>query len=375
MKPLKRRVLLTNFHPSGGGGHNTYILALIRVNERKNFEIGVAAPETSFVFKALKRKGYPFLYANDFPAKIQKEPIDVFKAISKFRKTINTFKPSIVHCNGGADLTIVNLSFPFSKPYKIIRTHHATKAIRNDFYHRWIYTRVVDHNIFVSKSSFVFSTVGGITPSQSKVIQNGVDLQYYKPAETDPILLNQYNLGKSICFGSCGGLGPYKRVDLLLHAASKIMYQYEFSIIVIGGGAHGKKLEQLAIDLGVKNFYYAGYYEDVRPIISLFDVGFILSDRIETISFAAREMLAMGKPILSSSFSGLKENVQEGFNGHLVEPGNIDAVVEAMKKFLEMDKQKLKNLSINARTFAEEHCDIKTQIDKHCSIYESVENH
>jgi glycosyltransferase involved in cell wall biosynthesis len=67
--------------------------------------------------------------------------------------------------------------------------------------------------------------------------------------------------------------------------------------------------------------------------------------------------------------------VQEGFNGHLVEPGNIDAIVEGMKKYLESDHQRLKSLSINTRAFAEEYFYINTQIDRHCIIYESVANH
>jgi hypothetical protein len=75
-----------------------------------------------------KRKDILFLYANDFPAKIQKEPIDVLKAIYKFRKTINAFKLSIVHCNGGADLTIIKLRFPFSKP----QNHKNTPCHQNN---------------------------------------------------------------------------------------------------------------------------------------------------------------------------------------------------------------------------------------------------
>jgi hypothetical protein len=81
-----------------------------------------------------------------------------------------------------------------------------------------------------------------------------VDLQYYRLAEKDPTLLNKYNHGNTIIFGSCEGLGPYKRVDLLLHVANKIEDQYEFTVVVIGGKSQGKKLEQLAIALGVKTF-------------------------------------------------------------------------------------------------------------------------
>jgi glycosyltransferase involved in cell wall biosynthesis len=106
----------------------------------------------------------------------------------------------------------------------------------------------------------------------------------------------------------------------------------------------------------------------------LLDVGFILSDSIETLSIAAREMLAMGKPLISSSFSGLRENVVDGYNGILVRPGNVDDIASAMNRFLEMSSDQLAQFSANARAYAEANFSSKAQLQRHSAVYEQVMN-
>ena len=85
----------------------------------------------------------------------------------------------------------------------------------------------------------------------------------------------------------------------------------------------------------------------------MIDVGFLLSESIEAISFAARELMAMGKPLISSNYAGLVENVDDRLNGRLVECGDVEAVAEAIGWFLDLDAASLGELSRNARLKAE----------------------
>jgi len=190
--------------------------------------------------------------------------------------------------------------------------------------------------------------------------------------EKDKSLISKYGLEEKIVFGSCAGLADCKRVDLIIKAASRLNKEFKFAILVVGNEEKGSRLQELANELEVSEFIYCGHTEDVRPFISVIDIGFILSDSAETISFAAREMLAMGKPLLSSSFSGLKENVNDGFNGLLTKPGSVDEIEAAMRRFLEMSKTKLESLSVNARQFAEEKFDYKNQIENHMLVYDNL---
>lgn len=80
----------------------------------------------------------------------------------------------------------------------------------------------------------------------------------------------------------------------------------------------------------------------------------------------------MGKPLISSSFSGLKENVLDGINGFVVQPGNVSDLVFAMKRFLEMKQDTLKRFSERAREYALNNFDVSTQKRKHCVLYDRI---
>jgi L-malate glycosyltransferase len=368
-----RRVLVTNFHPRGGGGHVTYIKSLLALEEGGDVRIAVATPETSGLYEYLKESGYPRLHACDFPGKPQKELPSIVRSIQRFRGIVADFQPDIVHVNGGPDLSIALWSHPLGK-YRIVRTHHAIKGLSKDVYHRYIYSRRVSQNIYVSSSSMELAHSLGLVPRDCIAIPNGVDTSRFRPDRSkDEALGAQLGIpNNAFVFGSCAGVDGYKRVDLAIAAAARIKSQRPFAILAIGNEEDGRRLEQKAKVLGVSQFKYCGFRKDVRSFVSLLDVGFILSDRIETISFAAREMLAMGKPLISSSFSGLVENINEGYNGILVRPGDVDHVVSAMMRFLEMSSDELARFSANARSYAEVNFSITEQLQRTLEIYKMV---
>jgi glycosyltransferase involved in cell wall biosynthesis len=367
------RVLVTNFHPGYGGGHDTYIQTLTKISAGSDHVIGVAAPEQSWIYRSLYEQGFPVLYCCDFPAKIHKELPDIVAGIRRFRSVVSDFRPDIVHTNGGADLFIAIWSRLFSKEYAIIRTHHAIKPISGDIYHRWIYRKVTEANIYVSNSAMKLSTSKGLSPANAVVIENGVDLQRFSPVSKNLSLAKGYGIDEdTFCFGSCAGTGAYKRIDTIIKAAASLANcGKKFKILVLGESTSGEKMQDMATRLGVDQFVFCGFDNDIVPYVSLFDVGFVLSDSIETISYAAREMMAMGKPLISSSFSGLKENVTDGVNGFLVRPGNVDDVALAMKRFLEMDKETLMEFSRRARAHAS-NFDVNKQMRCHALLYDLV---
>ncbi len=368
-----KKILMTNFHPRGGGGHVTYIHSLLALQDMNDVRVAVAAPATSRLYRNLKEAGYPDLYACEFPGKPQKELPSIIRSIRRFRTIVADFKPDIVHVNGGPDLSIAVWSHPSGK-YRIVRTHHAIKRLSRDFYHSYVYNRRVAQNIYVSRASMEMSHAGGLIPNGSIVIPNGVDLVRFRPNfPKDRGFAAQLGLpDNTFVFGSCAGTDPYKRVDLAIAAAAQVETERPFAILAIGDEEDGRRLQEKAKASGVAQFKYCGFHKDVRGFVSLLDVGFILSDAIETISFAAREMLAMGKPLISSSFAGLRENVVDGYNGILIRPGNVDDVVAAMSRFLDMPPDELTRCSANARSYAEDNFCIEKQLQQHLAVYENA---
>lgn len=366
------RILITNFHPQLGGGHDTFILSLATNSLKNDFEFALAVPQTSHLYQRAKEYGIQ-VFPCDFPSKI-KEIVYTFRSVKRFSGICKTYKPHIVHTNGGADNDIVAWSLFFQKKnFSILRTHHAVREMPADPYHQWLYRRIVNHNVYVSQTAKDMSqTANSLKLPNSTVIENGVDTDFFVPKAQDTALKKSLGIDDdNFIFGSCAGTSGYKRIDIMLQAAKILKESYPFKIIILGQDADREGIIKTAETLGVADrVIYGGFQKDIRRYCSIFDAGFILSDSVETISYASREMLSMGIPLISSSYSGLRENIDDGVNGFLVRPGNVDDVISRMKNFMSLSNDELLLFRKNARSKAVTSFGIQKQMDEFSRVYQ-----
>ena len=87
-------------------------------------------------------------------------------------------------------------------------------------------------------------------------------------------------------------------------------------------------------------------------MVACLDAGFVLSWDVETISFACREMMAMGKPVLVSDYAGLPENIREGRDGWVVPARDRGAIAAALHA-LWSTRDRLGSMGHEARAHAE----------------------
>lgn len=365
------RILITNFHPYLGGGHDTFVKSLASNSSNKYFEFALAVPKTSYLFEIAEESGI-HVFPCDFPSNI-KELVGIYYSIKRFKDICQEYKPLIIHTNGGADNDIMAWSLVFQKKnFKILRTHHAVRRMATDPYHQWLYRWAVDKNVYVSQTSKEISQSGkGFKIPKSTVIENGVDTEVFRPQEQDLLLKRSLGIADDyFVFGSCAGTSGYKRIDIMFEAARALKDSYKFKILIIGQEQDRENILNNAASMGIKNnVIYGGFHKDVRKYCSIFDVGFVLSDSIETISYGSREMLSMGIPLISSSYSGLKENIDDGINGFLVRPGNVDDVTHRMQDFMLMEGYRLSEFKKNARIKAITYFSIKRQLDSFYQLY------
>jgi len=353
-----KRILLTNFHPQqdGGGGHTRYVRTILESDLRKEFEFGVAAPEGSAVWATGRAFGVP-TFASDFPGNLKEIP-QMIGAVRRFERIYREWGPDLVHVNGSRDQAIVVLWKRFyGRPVPLVRAHLAVRCIPDNFYNRWSYQRMVDGHIYVGHSARNISWAEGfLRPPRSRVVPVGVDVGFWQPVPKDPAYLGKLGLlSADFVFGSHAGMGRHKRTDLFLRAAALELQRgaRPFKILLKGKEHEIQECQRLARTLGLHNVLYVRHEPDPRGYLSVIDVGFILSESIEAISFAARELMAMGKPLISSNYAGLVENVDDGLNGRLVESGDVEGVAEAIGWFLDLDPAALDRLGRHAREKAE----------------------
>jgi glycosyltransferase involved in cell wall biosynthesis len=364
-----KRILLTNFHPQqgGGGGHARYIRTILASALRKEFEFAVAAPDGSGVWR-LGGEFHAPAFACDFPGHFREIP-RMLDAVRRFAQIAAEWRPDLIHMNGSRDQNIVVLWKTLHRgATPCVRTHHAVRSIPSNAYNRYAYLKVIGAHLYVSHSAKNISWAEpSLKPPNSVVVPNGVDVNYWSPRPKDAASLQSLGLKPDdFVFGSHAGMGWHKRTDLFLRGAALHMKEggrRAFKILLRGNEREVAQSERVAAELGLQNVVYQGYAADPRGYLSVIDVGFLLSEAIEAVSFAARELMAMGKPLISSNYAGLVENVDDGLNGRLVECGDAEGVAEAIEWFLRLSPEELSEVSRNARLKAERVFNVDKQID------------
>jgi glycosyltransferase involved in cell wall biosynthesis len=347
--------LITNFHPHPGygGGHHTYIRSLCESALAEEFRLALASPPASTLSRWAREAGIR-RYEVDFPGSLREIP-GILRSIFRLQAVYREFGFDLVHANGSRDHWIAAYwKLLFRQPVPLVRTRHALRRIAGDPVHHFLDNRLTQANIFVSQALLEQSGAAGRLKN-ALVIPHGVDLQRFQPWERQADTARELGIEEGdFVFGSVAGTGRYKRVDQFLRAFARTRLERPAKILVLGDEDNGRRLTALARELGLeKLFIFGGYRADVRPVISLFDVGFVLSDAVETSSFAAKEMLAMGVPLISSSFCGLVENVDHGDNGFLVHPHRLEEISAAIAAFARMSPAELARFRRAARAKAE----------------------
>ena len=69
------------------------------------------------------------------------------------------------------------------------------------------------------------------------------------------------------------------------------------------------------------------------------------------------EACACGNPIITTDSVGCRESVKQGVNGFLIEPENLNALIESMEYFI-IHPEKVNEMGKNSRKYAEERFDV-----------------
>jgi len=101
---------------------------------------------------------------------------------------------------------------------------------------------------------------------------------------------------------------------------------------------------------------YLGRLEDVRPAIEGCSV-YVLPSYREGTPRTVLEAMAMGRPVITTDAPGCRETVVEGDNGFLVAVKDVDALAEAMQRFIGQPEL-VASMGQRSRAFAEEKYDV-----------------
>ncbi|MFA7488539.1 MAG: glycosyltransferase, partial [Lysobacteraceae bacterium] len=110
------------------------------------------------------------------------------------------------------------------------------------------------------------------------------------------------------------------------------------------------------VDAGVIEFL--GKLPDVRAAIAEAAVYVLPSYYREGTPRTILEAMAMGRAVITTDAPGCRETVVEGENGFLVPPKSVDALVDAMRKFI-TDPSLAQRMGARSRQIAEDKYDVR----------------
>jgi len=206
------------------------------------------------------------------------------------------------------------------------------------------------------------------------LIPNGVDLKRFNPNIEGACIRRKLGIGSEFVIFTVRNHKPVHGIAYLVMAASIVARRRKDVVFIIGGdGVLRSFHEQMAVKLGVSDrviftgripqeelpYYYAA--SDVVVVPSL----------QEAFGLVVSEGMAAGKPVVASRVGGILDQVVDGYNGFLVEPGKPEEIAERII-YLADNPDEARRMGLRGRRIAEEKFDIEKRVDRIISLYRSI---
>lgn len=189
---------------------------------------------------------------------------------------------------------------------------------------RWASNRM-DHSIAVCEALRKELIRLGAPPAKVTTLNNGVDLDFFCPAENRSYLRKKIGLAGNVLL-SVGNLIDLKGHNLIIRSLMKLPEQ--FQLVIIGEGDQEHNLKNLALQLGLeKRVFFLGsmpqgqlraYYQGADALI--------LASSREGWANVLLESMACGTPVLATKTWGTPEVVAHPNAGFLIEKRSVDCI-------------------------------------------------
>lgn len=113
-----------------------------------------------------------------------------------------------------------------------------------------------------------------------------------------------------------------------------------------------------------------GFRTDINEIISCADVGVLMSYR-EGLPRNIMELMAFGKPVVGTNIRGIRDLIEDGKNGYLVEVGDYMQTYYALNTLLN-DEELVKKMSQNALDKVKKYS-VNSVVEELSEVYDSEE--
>ncbi|MBN1104911.1 MAG: glycosyltransferase [Deltaproteobacteria bacterium] len=200
--------------------------------------------------------------------------------------------------------------------------------------------RFVDRFVVVSDALMDQMTSNHRIPAGKVTkIYNGIEVEHFSPKgdEMDRLKIREalHIDEEAMLIGAVGRLVWQKGFEFLIRSVPEIlMVSPNAKILLIGDGPLGPKLKSMCESMKLQGkVLFAGFRRDIRSLLSTMDIVVIPSIK-EGFPMITLEAMAMARPIVATRIDGIVEQIDDGLNGILVPPEEVDALSSAIIRLL-----------------------------------------
>ena len=182
---------------------------------------------------------------------------------------------------------------------------------------------------------------------------SSVNVEVPAPFESST-LVNQYGLQEKFVVQYSGNMGLWHDLETFVKAAKLLESDARIQFLFIGDGLRRTKAEALARELELTNIIWQNFVpiEQLKDSLAACHVSLIsLREGLEGVAVPSKlyGILASGRAVLAQvpMQSEVALTVQEHACGAIVEPGNVDALVQVLREWVN-EPEKVARLGQNA---------------------------
>ena len=350
------------------GGAEKLLLTTVKYLNRDRYEIIVCCiVSEGIIADEIKKLGIKFYCLNESPRFYN--PKKIYSLYKLFKKE----KPAIVHTQILGANIYGRIAAMLARVPVIISTEHNV-YYKKKRVHIWldkILAKNTDKIVAVSNRVKEFtSKQEGIGKDKFELIYNGIDSKEFLPTASRKDIRDKLNFREGdFILGAVGALTIQKGHYYLIQALSLLVKRYPNTILlVVGTGELKEELQEIVRKLSLQeNVRLLGLRRDISDLLNCMDV-FVLPSLWEGLGIALLEAMLMGLPVVASSVDGILEIVENGKNGILVPPGNVEALSNAIDELIE-NPQLRQSLGKAAKEHILEKFEVRQYIHKLENLY------